>query len=113
MDRDELIAFAEENDLKVDRRLGDEKLREQIEAQLEDLGQVSRDWGDQITDDDIDRIADAAAAEVVAEFQSGDAVEPAEWPKRIAPCAWLDQDGNRWTDLGQAAEAVERITGRG
>lgn len=111
MDRDELIAFAEENDLKVDRRLGDEKLREQIEAQLGDLGQVSRDWGDQITDDDIDRIADVAAAEVVAE--PADAVESAEWPKRIAPCAWLDQDGNRWTDLGQAAEAVERITGRG
>lgn len=35
------------------------------------------------------------------------------WPQRIAPCAWLDQDGNRYTDMGEAHEAAQRIRGRG
>jgi hypothetical protein len=35
------------------------------------------------------------------------------WPQRIAPCAWLDQDGNRWTDMGEAYEAAQRIRERG
>lgn len=112
MERDELIAFAENKGLKVDRRLGDEKLRESIEAQLAELGEepVSRDWGDD---------SEPASPDVAPPDPEPDvapAAEPEtpedEWPKRIAPCAWLDQDGNRWTDLGLAGEAVEAIRRR-
>lgn len=34
------------------------------------------------------------------------------WPERIAPCAWLDQDGVRHTDMGLAYEAAQRIRER-
>lgn len=41
-------------------------------------------------------------------------VEPVDdgWPERIAPCAWLDQDGVRHTDMGLAYEAAQRIRER-
>lgn len=45
----------------------------------------------------------------------GGTAEPVDdgWPQRIAPCAWLDQDGNRHTDMGLAYEAAQRIRERG
>lgn len=114
MERDELIAFAENKGLKVDRRLGDEKLRESIEAQLAEQGEapVSRDWGDEAPAPTATETSDPdPEPEPVVEPPVAEPVED-EWPKRIAPCAWLDQDGNRWTDLGQAGEAVEAIRRR-
>lgn len=96
LDRDGLVALADDEGLKVDRRLGDEKLRDSIAAQLGDESDLT----------------DAAATEVVAEQQPDEHVDDG-WPQRIAPCAWLDQDGNRYTDMGEAHEAAQRIRERG
>jgi hypothetical protein len=110
---DELRARAEELGVKVDRRWGAGKLSEVIaEAEAaaaeedEDDGVVSRDW------DDDDQVADEPAV-----HEPAPPVPPAEppadpddgWPKRIAPCAWVDQNGRRWPDLGLARQAVDRI----
>lgn len=31
------------------------------------------------------------------------------WPQRIAPCAWVDQHGRRYTDLGEANAGAYEI----
>lgn len=34
------------------------------------------------------------------------------WPRQIAPIVWLDQDGRRYTDLGDAQRGAQEIRGR-
>lgn len=114
MERDELIAFAENKGLKVDRRLGDEKLRESIEAQLDD-GPVSRDWGGEPPEPDVPPVVDAPVdepPEVLAEPSPEVGPEPT-WPKRVAPRVWLDQQGRRYTDLNQALAGAAECARRG
>lgn len=101
-ERDDLLALAESKGVKVDKRLGLDKLR----ALADDKG-----WSTDDTSATPAPVADPEPDPVLAE-EAVNAAADDEWPKRIAPCAWLDQDGNRWTDLGQAGEAVDRIRAR-
>lgn len=34
------------------------------------------------------------------------------WPQQVAPMAWLDQRGNRYTDLGEAQAGVRECRGQ-
>lgn len=50
----------------------------------------------------------------MAVFAMWDRVEPVGdgWPCQVAPQVWVDQDGRRYTDLGEAQAGAQEIRGR-
>ena len=95
----ELRARADELGIKVDGRWGLAKLC-QVISDAEGAA------------DGLATTADRAAAypiedEVEPEVIVAPAAPADDWPKRIAPCAWLDQQGRRYTDLGEAMAGAD------
>lgn len=110
-ERDELKAILDDRGVEYDGRAGLEKLRQLVADTAPPAGdqeQPSEPGG-------------AASGDVPdpGDASDGDAQPPAgaeggedEWPKQIAPLAWLDQAGRRYTDLGEAQLGAEECRGQ-
>jgi hypothetical protein len=63
-----------------------------------------------------DESADPAPRQIAEAASVTDSAEPEivddGWPRQIAPIVWLDQNGRRYTDLGDAQRGAQEIRGR-
>lgn len=109
-ERDELRARAEALGIEVDNRWNVATLRKRIadaEASASERTAVPAP-------------ADGTWSEAIEGDGTGEALPPVPevdaeddgWPQQIAPQAWLDQQGRRYTDLGEAQAGAEECRRR-
>lgn len=79
-ERDELIAKLEAKGVKVDKRLGIERLRSLVA---------------EATDSSETRVETPPSTAAPVEVDE-------TWPRQVAPIVWVDRKGRRYTDLGAA-----------